>query len=94
MKTKRYRTDRWLWFWIAFTLFVACWFQPCVQSQDGREILVVSLFRDFGFWTFNFILPFVCLFSVWSILLGWLVQRLVVIARTRKQDKIAESSRL
>jgi ABC-type Fe3+ transport system permease subunit len=97
MKTRRFQTDRRLWFWIALTLFLACWFIPFFDVK-GDQMSVFDGFREgvadshlsFGIIVDGFFSVTFCafLFTVPSIVLAWLIQCAVVIIRTRKRERI------
>jgi hypothetical protein len=97
MKTRRFQTDRRLWFWIALTLFLACWFLPFFDVK-GDQMSVFDGFlegvRDShlslgiivdGFFSLTIC---ACFFAVPSIVLAWLIQCAVVIIRKRKREMI------
>jgi hypothetical protein len=90
----RYKTNRPLWFYASFSLFLICWFIPYLADKQeyvspARLIweLIEGIFNSDNVTIEDVFLPliiFTLLFGIPSILIGWLIQCVVMVIRHKK----------
>jgi|ERR1051325_4696931 hypothetical protein len=103
MNDRTFKTNRRLWAWLTFLLFVASWFLPLFFIKRPESL--ASLFRGWligvsrGDIAFRaaasfaaVLLGFACLSFVAAAVAGWLFQCFIVIARGSQDKKTDEST--
>lgn len=104
MKATRYQTDQRLWLAIALILFLASWWFPLIGIKGEAWkpaallwALMTSIFHaDISFREFvgigGSLLIFACFSCFIAMAFGWFLQCLVVIVRTRIQERKKHAS--
>jgi|ERR1017187_9079880 hypothetical protein len=99
MKPTGLKTDKRLWFWIAFGLFLTISYLPLIGTKGAPESLFVLMGRFIidifhGVYSFHEFLKGTIVFlllalfpAVLSILVAWLIRCAVVVVRTRMRKK-------
>ena len=100
MTTTRFQTDRRLWLWIALSLFLVSWCRPLSLTMDGSvrpivwlwEVILAafdsSIISSRQLFDIKAVLIiFTCISAGASLIAAWLIQCVVVIIRTKKNER-------